>query len=154
LGGAREGCAYVADCVVGDVDAVLEEAFCARLAGGGDLGGVDDLVGGRFYDVGCVEVEELLVLFPVVVLLGELVEEVVLAVLEVGFLSVGRGCDGESGRHEGEESGCGEVHVGYIMEQRSIVVVIVDGGFKWMMIGIMRVLSSPLYHYRAPDSFR
>lgn len=129
-GGERRGLIFasdtrqsnvVADSVIRDVDAVLEQALCAGLAGGRDLGCVDDLVGGGFDDVFGVEVEELLILLPIIVFLLPLVVQVLLAVFDVGFLVVfviaglgGGSGDGESRAEEDE--GCNEVHGGCVMD--------------------------------------
>lgn len=110
---------YVADGVLGNVDAVLEDALCAGLAGCGRLVGCDDLVGGRFDDVFRVEVEDLLVL-PAIV--RPLVIEVLLAVFEIlllvldGFangerLGVGGRCCKRGSCAQESYYGCrGEVH--------------------------------------------
>jgi hypothetical protein len=77
---------YVADGVVCDVDAILEETLGTRLTRCGSLVGADDLFRNGLYNVFSIEVEDLLVLLPVVILLLPLVVEVLLAVLDVLLL--------------------------------------------------------------------
>ena len=113
---------YVANGIVSNIDAVLEQTLSTRLTRSGNLVGADDLVWSCLNDVLSVEVEEHLVLFPVVVLLVPLVVEVLLAVLDVGLpvrrLVVGlssRSSNDKSRGQESEESGCGEVHLEYVL---------------------------------------
>jgi hypothetical protein len=119
-GRGKERETYVADGVLGDVDAVLEDAFCARLARCGRLVCCDDLVGCRFDDVFGVKVEELLVVLPAV--MRPLVVKVLLAVFDVLLLvlngladserlGVGGGCcKCSSCAQESYNGCCGEVH--------------------------------------------
>jgi hypothetical protein len=72
---------YVADGVLCDIDAVFEDALSTRLAGSWCASGSNNLVWGRLDVVFCVEVEEVLILLPVVVL--PLVLPVLIAVLVV-----------------------------------------------------------------------
>lgn len=112
--------AYEADCVLGDVNAVLEKTFCARLARGGSLRCVYDLFGCRVDDVFCVEVEDFLVLLPrwvvwVVLFVGVLLGfGMFLVVFRIGLFVVGLGIgwdrESEGGGQEGEEGEVGEVH--------------------------------------------
>ena len=124
---ARVRRTYVTDGVVGNVDAVLEQTLSTRLAGCGNLGGVDDLVGGGLDNVLGVEVEDFLVLLPLVILLVPLVVEILLAVADflVGVLVElnSRSGDGKSRSQESDESRCGEVHLECVV----YVVVIVGG---------------------------
>ena len=57
----------VADGVLSDVDAVFEKTLGTGLTGSRGASGRDDLVRSRLNDILCVEVEELLVLLPAVV---------------------------------------------------------------------------------------
>jgi hypothetical protein len=78
----------VAGGVFRNVDAVLEESFRAGLTRSGDTGISDDLIGSGLDDVFGVEVEELLVLHPLLVLLGVVIALplVVPVLLAVGFV--------------------------------------------------------------------
>ena len=100
----------VADGVLLDVDAILEDTACAGLTGSGHSASSDDLLWSGFDDVLRVKVEKLLVLLPPVI--GPLVVPVLLAVLlVVGLLVVvvgGRSSYSEGSAQKNER--CGEMH--------------------------------------------
>jgi hypothetical protein len=85
----------VADGVLSNVDAVLEEALGTGLTGSRGAGGCDDLVGSGLDDVFSVEVEELLVLLPAVVLSVPFGVPVLLAVGFVVVLAARGGGEGK-----------------------------------------------------------
>lgn len=115
----------VADGVLGNVDAVFEEALGAGLTGSRCAGGCDDLVGCGLDDVFGVEVEELLVLLPAVVLSVPFGIPVLLAVGLVVVLASSGSCEGKRSGDESEESGGGEMHIGCC----------VSSGSCWMVCG-------------------
>lgn len=88
--------AYIADCVLGDINAVLEKSFCSVLSWDG-CRAVADLARIGLHDEGFVEVEHFFVL-----------EAVVVVVFVVPFSPCWH-CDRRGGK-EGEEGCGGEVH--------------------------------------------
>jgi hypothetical protein len=112
--------AYVADCVLSNIDSVLEDALSTGLAGGGCTSGSDNLVGSGLDVVLGVEVEEVLVLLPVVVLplvlpvlfavLVILLLVVVLLGLRLGLVVVCGSSYGDGSAEDSEGCGGGEMH--------------------------------------------
>jgi hypothetical protein len=109
----------VADGVLSNVDAVLEEALGTGLTGSRGAGGCNDRVGSGLDDVFSVEVEELLVLLPAVVLSVPFGVPVLLAVGLVVVLAARGGGEGKGSGDESEESGSGEMHLGCCLSSGS-----------------------------------
>jgi len=113
----------VADGVLSDVDAVFEEALGAGLTGCRCARVGDDLVGCGLDNVFGVEVEELLVLLPAVVLSVPFGVKVLLAVGLVVVLAGSGSGEGKGSGDESEEGGGGEMHVGCCVSSGSCRMV-------------------------------